>query len=76
MTRKQKIALITLKTKMLCRIPGYEIKIWNEEKLDRSISVYIELGPPNSEGTMAEVFSHHHYLATVGPRGGLKIEEI
>ena len=76
MNHKQKVALVTLRTKLLCRIPGYEIKTWDEENLGRSISVYVELGPVDSEDTMAEVFCHHHFLATIGPRGGLEIREI
>lgn len=39
----------------------------------RNVTVYVEAGLPNDEGTLASVFGRNKRHFTVGPRGGVKI---
>jgi len=38
----------------------------------RSVTVYIESGLPNDEGTMASIFGRLERHVTIGPRGAVK----
>ena len=77
MNHKQKVALDRLQIQLLNKVPeGYEFKTYDVENLSRSISVYAELGPPDSADSMAEVLCHFHFLVTIGPRGGTRIRKM
>lgn len=53
----------------------YEIKKLSVTRFDnhRNVTVYVEAGLPNDEGTMASIFGRLKRHATIGSRGGVKI---
>lgn len=50
----------------------YEIKVWETDENEYFVSLIVEYGLKNDEGTMAEIFCRNRAQLFIGKRGGVK----